>query len=455
MSTPLTFPQHLRAVLLLGLPLIGGHLAQFAIQLTDTLMMGWHSVEGLAALVLGTSLWFVFWIMGSGFAWAVMPLVASAAAEGDATGLRRVARMGMWLSVLFAAAVMPVLWWSGPVLLALGQDPELSAMAQDYLRIAGPGLVPALLVMVLKSHLAALERTQVVLWVTLGAALANAVLNYALIFGNWGAPALGIRGAAIASVCTNALSLVGVAAYAMRVFPEQRLFARLWRPDWEVFTRVARHGVPIGITSLAEVALFSASSIMMGWLGTVALAAHGIALQITAATFMLHMGLSNAATIRAGGAYGRGDAAELVRGGLAAITLSLAWALATVVLLLSIPGPLYAMFLAPDEPQRGAIIAMGVTLLAIAALFQLVDGAQVMALGLLRGVQDTAVPMVYAALSYWAVGMPAAYLMAFVLGWGGAGVWLGLCVGLASAGILMMHRFWRRAVPRLSAPRPA
>ncbi|MFP4570021.1 MATE family efflux transporter [Rhodosalinus sp.] len=452
MAAPrMTYAAHMRAILVLGLPLVGGHLAQFAIHLTDTVMMGWHSVEGLAALVLATALWFTLWIFGAGIAWAVMPLVASAEAEGDETAIRRVTRMGLWLSVLFALASLPLFWFSEPLLRLMGQAPELSDAAQDYLRIAGPGILPALLVMVLKSYLAALGRTQVVLWITVAAAVANGLLNYALIFGNWGAPELGLRGAAIASVSTNTLALIFSAAYAAAVLPEHRLFARLWRPDWEVFRQVARMGAAIGITNLAEVALFSFSSVMMGWLGTIPLAAHGIALQISSATFMVHMGLSNAATIRAGNAYGLRDAAHLVRGAHAVLVLSAVAVGATVVLFLAAPGPLYALFLDPDEPARAEIMQLGALLLAIAALFQLVDAAQVMALGLLRGVRDTTVPMVMAAVSYWAIGIPAALVMGFRLGWGGAGVWLGLTLGLACAGVLMMARFWGRAVPRLRA----
>jgi MATE family multidrug resistance protein len=380
-----------------------------------------------------------------------MPLVASAEAEGDETAIRRVTRMGLWLSVLFALASLPLFWFSAPLLRLMGQTPELSAAAQDYLRIAGPGILPALLVMVLKSYLAALGRTQVVLWITVVAAVANGLLNYALIFGNWGAPELGLKGAAIASVSTNTLALVFSAAYAVAVLPEHRLFARLWRPDWEVFRQVARMGAAIGITNLAEVALFSFSSVMMGWLGTIPLAAHGIALQISSATFMVHMGLSNAATIRAGNAYGLRDAAHLARGARAVLVLSGLAVAATVVLFLAAPGPLYALFLDPGEPARAEIMQLGALLLAIAALFQLVDAAQVMALGLLRGVRDTTVPMIMAAVSYWAVGIPAALVMGFWLGWGGAGVWLGLTLGLACAGVLMMARFWGRAIPRLRA----
>ncbi|MGY6635483.1 MAG: MATE family efflux transporter [Alkalilacustris sp.] len=437
---------HARQILGLGLPLIGSHMAQMALQVTDALMLGWYSVEALAAGVLGSTVFFTFFMMGAGFAWAVMPLVAHAAAAGDEVALRRATRMGMWLSVAFALAVAPVMWGSGPILRAMGQQDALAALTQDYLRIAGLGLVPALLVMVLKSHLAALERTRMVLGVTVAAAVLNVGVNWVFIFGNLGAPELGVRGAALASVVVATASLVALGLHAA-LAPGLRghaLFVRLWRPDRVAMRQVFRLGWPIGLTNLAEAGLFTASSLLMGWIGTRELAAHGIALQITSVLFMIHMGLSNAATVRAGRALGAGDGPGLRRGAAVVLALSMAFALATVVLFLTAPHPLVAAFLGPDEPDRAAVIAVGAGLLAVAALFQLFDAAQVVVLGLLRGLQDTRVPMVLAGISYWLVGVPLSWAMAFPLGLGPQGIWLGMAVGLAVAGITLSLRFWRR-----------
>jgi len=331
----------------------------------------------------------------------------------------------------------------------MGQDPGTSALAGDYLAIAGWGILPGLMVMVLKSALAALERTGVVLWVTLAAVALNIVINYALIFGNLGMPELGVRGAAIASVSVNVASFLVLALYVQSALPEHAMFSRLWRPDWEALARVFRLGWPIGITNLAEVGLFAASSVMMGWLGTLQLAAHGIALQITSVIFMVHVGLSNVATVRAGQAQGRADGQGLRDGARVVLAVSGLVALGTVVVFLAVPEVLIGLFLSPDDPDRPAVIAVGVMLLAAAALFQVVDAAQVMALGLLRGVQDTRVPMVIAALSYWAVGVPASYVLGFPLGMGGPGIWLGLALGLALAGVFMLWRFWGWSVRAL------
>ncbi|MCR8828008.1 MATE family efflux transporter [Pseudosulfitobacter koreensis] len=445
----MTYPEHARAMLVLGVPLIGGHIAQMAIGVTDTVMLGWYGVEALAAVTLASTYFFLLFLMGSGFAMAVMPMVASYAAEDDEVSVRRVTRMGLWLSAGFGVLVLPLMLWAEPVLLMLGQSPQVARDGGLYLGIAGWGMVPALLVMVMKSYLAALERTQIVLWITLAAAVVNALANYALVFGNWGAPELGVRGAAIASFSTQAVSLLGVVIYALRALPEHQIFVRLWRPDWQMLARVFRLGLPIGLTNLSEVGLFAASAVMMGWLGVVPLAAHGIAVQMAGLTFMVHMGLSNAATIRAGNAVGRRDAPHMARGARTAFVLSLAMSLATIAVFLLWPEVLISAFIERDEPARAQIMVIGVALLAVAALFQLVDGVQVIALGLLRGVQDTSVPMVLAAISYWGVGLPTAYVFGFVLDLGGVGIWFGLVVGLGCAALTLAWRFWRVSFPKM------
>ena len=443
----MTYPAHARATLALGLPLIGSHLAQMALHVTDTVLLGWYGVNELAAVVLATSTFFVTFILGSGFAQAVMPLVAQALGQGDETRVRRDTRMGLWLSIGFGVISYPLFWWSDPLMRALGQRPEVAALAQDFLRIAGLGMIPALLVMALKSYLAALERTQVVLWTTLAAVGVNGFLAYALIFGHWGAPELGVQGAAISSLMVQVLTFVMIAVYAawqpgLRRF---RLFQRFWRPDWPAMAQVFRLGWPIGLTGLAESGLFQATAIMMGWIGTVELAAHGITMEVAALTFMVHLGLSNAATVRAGWADGAGDARSLRDGARVAIALSFGFGCAMVVLFLTMAQPIIGVFLDQSKPQSAAILAFGVQLLAIAALFQLTDAMQVMALGLLRGIQDTRVPLIAATISYWLIGIPTAYGLAFGLGWSGIGLWLGLVIGLLAAAISMMWRFWHLA----------
>lgn len=445
MTPQLTLSTHARETLVLGLPLIGSHLAQMALHVADTVMVGWYGVLPLAAVVLGASSFFIIFVVGSGFAKAVMPMVAAAMGQGDETQVRRNTRMGLWLSIAFGFVVLPIFWWSGAILLALGQKPDVSALAQDYLRIAGFGLVPALCVTVLQSYLAALHRTQVVLWVTLAAVVINVVVNWALIFGNWGFPEMGVRGSAVATLTVQIVSVMVLALYA-GLLPDLRrfhLFQRFWRPDWYAMGEVWRLGIPIGLTGLAEGGLFQASALMMGWIGTVQLAAHGIALEVAALTFMLHVGLSSSATIRIARLDGAGDRLALREAAKVAVAISFGVALVSIALFLSLGRPIVSLFLDMSKPESVQILDYGVVLLGLAALFQLADGMQVMALGLLRGVQDTKVPMGLAAVSYWLIGIPCSYVLAFPLGFGGVGLWLGLVVGLVCAAASLMWRFWR------------
>jgi MATE family multidrug resistance protein len=444
MTLPLSPSAHARAILALGVPLIGSHLAQMALHVTDTVMLGWYGVAPLAAGVLGSTCFFVVFVLGSGFAHAVMPMVAAALGRRDEVQVRRIARMGLWLSILYGIVCYPIFWFSGAILLGLGQNPEVAGLTQDFLRLAGLGMTPALLIMVLKSYLAALERTQVVLWVTLGAVVVNAMFGWALIFGHWGAPELGVVGAAIASVVVQFTTALALAIYAgtLPALRHFHLFQRFWRPDWQALGQVFQLGWPIGVTGLSETGLFTATSIMMGWIGTMELAAHGITLQAVSVTFMLHVGLSNAATVRAGRAYGARDWPELRMGARVAILLSMIIAAGIILVFLIMPQAIIAAFLDMSKPESAGIVSFGAGLLIIGALFQLADAAQVMALGLLRGVQDTKVPLMLAAVSYWVVGIPSSYLLAFHFGMGGKGLWLGLVIGLVVAATLLMIRFW-------------
>ncbi|WP_296427519.1 MATE family efflux transporter [Yoonia sp.] len=442
----LTYRAHTRAILRLGMPLILSNLAQFAIHMTDTIMLGWYDVTALAASTIATTLFFVIFIVGAGFAQAVTPMVAAAVEDGDDVQVRRVARMGLWLSIIYGLAVTVPFFWAEEILVAMGQDADVAALAHIYLQIVIWQMIPALMVMTLKSFLAALEHTAIILWSTIGAAIMNVVVNYALIFGNLGAPEMGIKGAAIASLSVTAVTLLLIAVYIVRRLPQFELFKNFWRSDTEIMARVFALGWPIGLTSLAEGGLFSASAVMMGWIGPIELAAHGIAIQLASLTFMVHIGFSQAATVRAGRALGRRDEVLLRRGGVTAIGLSALFAIVTSTVFLAIPETLVALFIDPAEPERARLLQVGASLVMIAALFQIVDAAQVMVLGLLRGVQDTTVPMIMATFSYWVVGMPASYMLAFWLDMGGVGLWLGLVVGLSLAAVLLMLRFWGRSV---------
>ncbi|MBT8459039.1 MAG: MATE family efflux transporter, partial [Boseongicola sp.] len=292
-----TFGAQARALWVLGLPLVGSQLAQVAIQTTDVLMLGWYDVVALAAVSLASPIYFTIFIVGAGFAIGVMPLVASAAGTEDDRQVRRFTRMGLWLSIAYGIAVLPAFLYFEEFFLSIGQADDISFLGGQYMAYAGVGILPGLIVMVMRSYLSALELTRIVLIATLATFVLNIIINYALIFGNWGFPELGVVGAAIASVIGHVFAAAILIFYALVKTPEYTLFKNFQRPDWEAMSKVFHLGWPIGITLLSEVGLFAIASVMMGWVGTIALAAHGIALQIASITFMIHLGLSQAITV--------------------------------------------------------------------------------------------------------------------------------------------------------------
>ena len=433
--------QNIRKLFALGLPIVGSNLAMMLIGVTDIVMVGWHSVEELAALILATTLFFNIFILGSGVAFALMPMVSSAAAVGDDTTVRRSTRMSLWLSMIYGVMSLPIFYMSEGIFLALGQQAELAAYAADYMWILAPAIIPALWANVMRSYLAAIEFTKVIMFITAGVAVLNIGFNHVLIFGNYGFPELGIQGAAIASLLVNILTAVITSIYAIVILPQHTLFARFYRADRPALVKVFKLGMPIGLSMLAETGLFSAASVMMGWIGVIALAAHGIALQLASLTFMAHLGLSHAVTIRIGNAAGRQDRDAMVDVTKAGVWISVLWSFFTIILFVGLGPNLVSLFLDADEAARDAIIAYGVVLLWIAALFQLVDGGQVLAIGLLRGIQDTAGPMVITVFGYWGVGIPTAYLLGFHTQLAGSGIWLGLVAGLSFAAIGLSMRF--------------
>ncbi len=434
---------HIRATLKLGLPLIGSQLAFIGLGVTDTVMLGWYGVAPLAASVLGTQLVFLVLITGAGPANAVSAIVANALGEGDDRSVRRSVRMSIWAAAIYSVFVLPLMWFSGTLFLLLGQTPELSSLAQDYVRIAMFSVPVAVVFNALRSYLTALEQAGIILWANLSGLILNGFINYALIFGNWGAPELGIKGAAVATVATNLLMLTVVTVWAVTRKDLKRfmLFTRFFQPDWVALGEVFRLGWPISLTLLAEVSLFSISSVMMGWLGTIPLAAHGIAMQVISVMFMVPLGLAFASTVRIGRAVGRKDKLGLHRASVVVTSVALVMALMFVACLLLIPETMINLFLEADNPDRPAILSIGIPLLAVAALFQVMDTMQVMMASMLRGLKDTRVPMFMAVFSYLVVGIASAYVLGFWFELGGIGVWLGLAIGLLLAATLMGLRY--------------
>ena len=434
------FLGYIRSLFLLSLPLIGGHIAQILIGVGDTLIVGRYSTEALAALVLGTTIFFIIFIFGAGFSFAAMALVSTANTEGNTLKIRRITRMALWLSLAFGFLVSPFFVFSEKLLLLLGQELNLAVLASEYLIYSGIAIFPALSSSVLRCYLAGMEYVKVTFYISIIAVLLNLLINYLLVFGMFGLPELGIVGAGIATVFVNLFMLISFVIYAKIKLPQHKLFVRFWRPDRSVTGLVLKMGSTIGITNMAEAGLFSASSIMMGWVGQLELAAHGIALQLASITFMLHLGLSDAATIKVSSALGKTNKHEIINECWAALIISLGLSSLAILIFLGFPKLLISAFLNSEEVNANLIVEIGISLLALAALFQLVDGGQALAIHLLRGLHDTTMPMYLAVISYWIIGLPSGYIFCFYYNFGAQGIWSGLVIGLGFACLFLFLR---------------
>lgn len=433
----------LRGLLALGWPLVIAQLAQNALTVTDVIMLGWLGPDFLAAGSLANAMFFTVLVSGVGVTGAVAPLVAQALGAGKLRLVRRTVRQGMWVAICLAAMVIPLVWFVRPIYVAIGQDPELSALAEIYMHAACWMFLPAFMIVVLRSFLSAMGATRVVLVITLAGVAVNAVLDYGLIFGNWGFPRLELAGAGVATTVVNFVMLALMAGYVVthRRYRRYHIFGRFHVPDWTTFFRIWRIGLPIAMMLFAEVGLFTFSSLMQGWIGRDEVAAHAIALQLSSIAFMVPLGLSQAATIRVGLAVGAGSAERVRKAGWVALGVNLAFMASTTLLFLLFPRQLAGLFLDPGLAANLAPLALATNFLLVTALFQLFDGMQVTMAATLRGLNDTAMPLIIAIIGYWAVGFPLAWLLAFVLGWGGIGIWWGLAGGLAVVALSLVGRF--------------
>lgn len=436
------------ATLKLSWPIVLTNLAQTAMTATDVMLMGRLGPDALAAGALGANLYFLPLIFGLGFMLATQPMMATELGRKrhSVRDLRRTVRQGLWVAILVSLPIWAFLWNAGAILALMGQDPKLVPMADEYVHALQWATLPFFGYIVLRSFISALERPGWALVVTVLAVAFNLLANWCLIFGNLGFPALGLAGSGWATTISSTLLFAGLALVVLRErrFRRYRLFGRFWRPDWPRLMTLLKLGSPIAGLLLFEVSLFNAAALVMGLIDAVSLAAHAIAIQIASLTFMVPLGLGQAATVRVGLAFGAGDREAVARAGWAAYVLGVGFMLVAALAMITVPHLLIAGFLDLDDPANAAVIGTAVTFLAFAALFQVVDGAQAVGAGMLRGLHDTRVPMLLAAVGYWGIGMPLGLFFAFVLGWRGSGIWMGLCVGLAVVAVLLLRRWLKR-----------
>jgi MATE family multidrug resistance protein len=438
----------LRVTLALAWPLVLTNLSMAMIGAVDVVMVGWLGPTQLAAASLGFNLCMIGGIFAMGLVTASAPMMASELGRkwNSVRDVRRTFRQSLWTGLLVCLPVWAVLWNSEMLLLAMGQLPNLASLAADYVRAYMWSLLPFMWLIAARNFLSALEKPLWSLIIGVAGVFANALFNYALIFGHFGMPRLELVGAGIGSILANAFMFVSMVAVLSlhRDFRRYRLFGRWWRSDWQRLREMWRLGLPIGISLGLEGGVFSVAAMLMGLISAEALAAHAVALQIASLTFMVPMGLGQAATVRVGIGYGRRDAAMIHRAGWTSFTLGTGFMILMATLILLIPHMLISIFMDPTLAQNQAVIPLAAQFLLVAALFQIFDGAQVVGQGMLRGLHDTRVPMLFAAFGYWAVGIGVGAWLAFERDWGGAGIWTGLATGLGIVAVLMLSRWLMR-----------
>ena len=433
-----------RPTIALAVPFILTELAYMAMITTDVLMMGWIGPEAIAAGSLSGHFYFFFEFFALGVLAAVAPVLSQHIGARRFRLIRPAVRQGFWLSVCLLIPCAGLIWHADPILRALGQQEQIASDGQAYLRAMVWGLLPGMWLFILSEFLAAHMRPRPMLVVTVGGIALNAVANYALMFGNFGMPRLELVGAGYASALVSTAMFLALLAYVLfdRRLRRYRLFGRFWRADRTALAELVRVGMPIAVTNAAETGMFVASGLLMGLLGTTALAAHAVAAQCAAISFMIPSGLAQAAAVRVGRAAGARDTQAAARAGWTALAVALSFCMVPAMLFLFQGELLTGFFLDERDAVSAEVVATAVVLLAVAAPMQLADGLQVM-LGALRGLKDTRAPMLVTIASYWGLGLPAAALFGVHWGYGPAAIWGCLIVSIFVTSIFLVLRFAR------------
>ena len=422
-------------MLKLALPVAAVQLGIMGMGVADTIMVGHVSPTALAATALGNSCFFVVGIFGQGTLMALDPVISQAVGARDEDAIARAVQRGLLLALVLTivtcAAFIPAPW----VMSLLRQPPEVVPDAAAYIRVAIPGVFPFYAFVVFRQSLQAMGRVAPVLWTVLVANLINIALNWVFIYGNLGSPALGVTGASIAtSIGRWAMALMLLAVSGR----ELAHHLRPWRKESGAFrplARMVRLGVPIGSQYLLEYGAFYAAALLMGVLGVTQMAAHQIAINLASFTFMVPLGVSTATAVLVGQAIGAGDEARARRSAVAGILTGTAFMVLSAATFTLFPQGLARLY-----TTDAVAVGLAATLIPIAGVFQVFDGVQAVAAGVLRGIGDTHAPAIINVVGFWLIGLPASWMLAFRSGGGAVGLWWGIVVGLAAVAIILLVR---------------
>jgi multidrug resistance protein, MATE family len=425
----------LRALLRLAIPIVIVQVGIMLMGVVDTIIVGHVSARELAAAALGHLYFFALSIVGMGTLMAVDPIVSQAIGAGDHDGAARGIQRGVVLAIAIGIPAMLLCIPAGPVLGLLRRPAEVVPRAAGFAHASIAGMIPFFLFVVLRQSLQAMKRTRAILITIVVANLVNAGLNWVFVFGNLGAPALGAVGSAWSSTIGRWVMLGMLLALSRRELgPYLRPFRRE-SLSWGPLGRMLRIGFPIGIQFGLEFGAFATIALLAGWLGTEAMAGHQIAINLASLTFMVPLGVGSASAVLVGHAVGEGDAPHARRVAVTALVVGAGFMAASAVVLLAIPEVFARLYTSVP-----GVVIVAATLIPIAGLFQVFDGIQVVAAGILRGIGDTRVPLIVNLLGFWLVGMPVSLWIGFQMKGGVAGLWWGFVAGLAAVAVFLVLR---------------
>lgn len=425
----------------LAFPIIIGELAQMALHLIDSAMVGAISYKQLAAAALVINAMNIPFVIGIGMTISVSQMVSLANGRRDAQQVSHYLFNGFCLCTLTALVISFTLLFGKDYLRNLGQDPEVVELAIPFMRLMGLSIIPMLLFMTLKQFADGLERTRTAMIFSLAGMPVNIVLNWLLIYGNWGFPRLELEGAGWATLITRSMMFLALLVVILKHKTFEKYIAvsrNQWYFKWQTWRELLHIGVPSSLQIGMEAGAFAVSGIIIGTLGAVSQAAHQIALSCASFTFMVSMGLAQAGSIRVSNALGRNDWQKIFVIGKSTLVTALIYGTFCAITFGLLRNHLPMAF--NDNTE---VVTLAALLLLFAAVFQISDSTQAIGAGLLRGIKDVKTPTILIGIAYWVIGIPVGYTLAFHFGMGSSGMWLGLILGLTMASIFLMTRFFK------------
>ena len=433
----------IKKFLQLAIPLVSAQLTQSLTGFFDTIMMGRLGAQTLAAGGLASLTFFVFLNVATGVVTSLSPVIAQAYGAGNKSKVEKYARQGFWLVLLLSIPIMLAIAKFDSIMLLLGQTETTITLANTYLDIIVWALFPALGFAMLRNVVSGLSHTRPIMFIVIVGTFFNIIGNYVLGFGKFGFPRLELAGLAIASTLTFWGMFIALIIYILKhpQLKTYRIFEQLHRLKPGIIWELSKIGVPIGIFIAFELGLFTVVSFLMGTLGMEVLAARQIVLQTIGVTFMIPLGMSYAATVRVGQWFGQKNLEGIKLSTYLGIGMGLGFTILLTIFMLLFPQKIIGLYLDIDDPANNQVINLALPMLTIASFSQILDGVQKITYGALQGLQDTRVPMLLSIPAFWGIGLTAGYILGFVFGWGGTGLWFGQSVGVGIAAILFLARF--------------